>query len=71
MSQVIQMSSGSLEVSSNGIVVLAFAGNVPVTALVSRGCVAVSEVYQITDAGGCEHSNKCLFPPRLFVRLLA
>lgn len=49
--QVIQMSGGLLEVNSNGIVVLAFAGNVPVTALVSRGCVPVSQVYHISKAG--------------------
>ena len=45
------MSGGLLEVNSSGIVVLAFAGNVPVTALVSRGCVPVSEEYKITEAG--------------------
>jgi hypothetical protein len=55
--QLIQVSNSHVNVVNDGIVGVAMAGNVPLTALVSRGTAAISPTYEVT-AGDYMEENK-------------
>jgi len=48
--QIFRMSGGGVEVSAHGVAGLMFRGNVPLTALVTRGCAPLSSPYTIASA---------------------
>ena len=48
--QIFRMSGGGVETASHGVAGLMFRGNVPLTALVTRGCAPLSSPYTIAAA---------------------
>jgi len=58
--QVFRMSGGGVEAAAHGVAGLMFRGNVPLTALVTRGCAPLSSPYTIAAAQSPEVVDRML-----------
>ena len=58
--QIFRMSGGGVETAAHGVAGLMFRGNVPLTALVTRGCAPLSSPYTIAAAQSPEVVDRML-----------